>query len=101
MAPRLRVETGYGQSRTRTRPTVWQVQDDIVQRGGALPFWMDASLSFSTVLFVAGLAVLAAMIAGGKPGESLNAARHRVILRGRQAKGASLVYDAYKAEKEC
>ena len=49
------------------RLVIWQVQDDIVQRGGALPFWMDASLSFSTVLFVAGLAVLAAMIAGGVP----------------------------------
>ncbi len=50
-----------------TRLVIWQVQDDIVQRGGVLPFWMDASLSSSTVLFVGGLAVLAAIIAGGVP----------------------------------
>ncbi len=32
-----------------------------------VPFWIDFSLSFETVLFTAGLAVLAAMIAGAVP----------------------------------
>ena len=49
------------------RLVIWQVQDDTLQRGGSFPFWMDFSLSSSTVLFVGGLAVIAALIAGGVP----------------------------------
>ena len=36
-------------------------------RGDVLPFWMDFGLSVKTVLFVAGLAVVAAMISGVVP----------------------------------
>jgi len=46
---------------------IWQVHDDFIQRGSTFPFWMDFSLSPSTVLFAAGLAVLASLIAGGVP----------------------------------
>jgi len=35
--------------------------------GNSLPFWMDMSISFDTVLFAAGLAVVAAVMAGGVP----------------------------------
>lgn len=37
------------------------------QSNGGTPFWMDFTLSIKTILFVAGLAVLAAMIAGLVP----------------------------------
>ena len=49
------------------RLVLWQVHDDFVQRGSTFPFWMDFSLSPTTVLFVGGLAVFAALIAGGVP----------------------------------
>ena len=41
-----------------------------------LPFWMDFSLSATTILYVAGLAVLAALIAGAIP--ALQATGHRM-----------------------
>jgi predicted permease len=47
--------------------TVGQARVGITQSPGATPFWMDFGLSVSTVIYVAGLAVLAAMIAGALP----------------------------------
>ena len=49
------------------RLVLWQVHDDFVQRGSTFPFWLDFSLSSTTVLFVGGLAVFAALIAVGLP----------------------------------
>lgn len=50
------------------RQLVWQAQGIMEGVSGtSLPFWMDFSISFDTVLFVAGLAVVAALMAGGVP----------------------------------
>ena len=50
-----------------TRPILSQI-GEIYRRhpelGGALPFWADFEFSFRAALFIAGLAVLAALIAG-------------------------------------
>ncbi len=53
-----------------TRPILTQI-GDIIRRfpelGGSLPFWVDFAFSWRAALFVAGLSVLAALIAGLVP----------------------------------
>jgi len=49
------------------RVAVRQVQGDMVQRGATIPFWVDFNLSYKTVLFVAGLVIIAAMLASVVP----------------------------------
>jgi putative ABC transport system permease protein len=53
-----------------TRPILAQI-GDIIRRfpelGGSLPFWVDFNFSWRAALFVAGLTVLAALIAGLAP----------------------------------
>ena len=49
------------------RVVVWQVVGDLEGRGQSIPFWMDFALSPRTVVFVALLAILAALIAGVVP----------------------------------
>ncbi|HUP43738.1 MAG TPA: ABC transporter permease [Thermoanaerobaculia bacterium] len=50
-----------------SRVVAWQILEDLRRRGDAVPFWMDFGLSARTVLVVAGLAVVAATIAGVVP----------------------------------
>jgi predicted permease len=53
-----------------TRPILIQIGDIIKQvpaLGGSLPFWVDFAFSWRAVLFVAGLSVAAALIAGLLP----------------------------------
>lgn len=49
------------------RLVVWLMLENMRGRGGSVPFWMEFGLSTKTILFVAGLAVLAALIAGAVP----------------------------------
>jgi len=44
-----------------------QLETGVQRLIGRLPFWMDFSLSFGTVIYVSGLAILAAAIAGALP----------------------------------
>jgi len=54
--------------------------DSFAASGGA-PFWMDFSLSFSTVVFAAGLAVFAAVIAGVLPALKATGSQMQQVLR--------------------
>ena len=60
---------------------VWQLIEDLRGRGNVVPFWMDFELSPRTVLFVAGLAVFAAMIAGVVPALQATGRRMQAGLR--------------------
>ncbi len=54
--------------------------DNLEAPGGA-PFWMDFSLSFSTIVFAAGLAILAAVVAGVLPAIKATGGQMQQVLR--------------------
>ncbi len=49
------------------RFVAWKLLQNMRDRGGSVPFWMDFGLSVHTVVFVVGLVLLAALIAGAVP----------------------------------
>ncbi len=65
---------------TFLRDSVSLTADGFAAPGGA-PFWMDFSLSFATVVFAAGLAVVAAVIAGVLPALKATGSQMQQVLR--------------------
>jgi len=63
------------------RLVMWQLESNVRDRGGVLPFWMDFGLSLQTVLFVAVLVVFAATISGLVPALQATGRRMEAGLR--------------------
>jgi putative ABC transport system permease protein len=68
---------------------------DAFAQGGSLPFWIDAGLSWRTILYAAGLALFGAAIVGILP--ALRATRVNVqeALRGAGTAGATLKFGGF------
>jgi len=67
-----------------------QVDAILARQMGDVPFWMDFGVSFGTVVYVAGLAVLAAMIVGVLPALKATGRRVHAGLQGLGSGGSGM-----------
>ena len=67
-----------------------QIDAVLARQMGDVPFWMDFGLSFGTVVYVVGLAVLAAIIVGVLPALKATGRRVQAGLQGLGSGGSGM-----------